>query len=91
MIPDYPTTQLRCDGSLTTGPALTNELVNAYELEGFDATPSILGRSFLFNDAGLIGTEEEAVGMYLTPSADPTAYTTAYLMTRILKPMASPL
>lgn len=85
MMPDYP---LAMRWLPDNGSALTDELVNAYELEGYDTTPSNLGRSYLFNDAGLIWTDDdEALGMYLTPGADPTAYTTAYLMTRVLKQM----
>ena len=84
-MPDYP---LAMRWLPANGEALTDELVNAYELEGYDTTPSNLGRSFLFNDAGLIWTDDdEALGMYLTPGADPTAYTMTYLMTRILKQM----
>ncbi|MDV8079458.1 hypothetical protein R4P47_23080 [Rhodococcus sp. IEGM 1370] len=68
------------------GSELTDELVAAYQLEGYDTTPSNLGRSFLFEEAGLIWTDDDnALGMYLTPGADPTSYTRTYLMTRILK------
>lgn len=85
MMPDHP---LSMRWLPNNGSELTDELVEAYQLEGYDTTPSNLGRSFLFEEAGLIWTDDDkALGMYLTPGADPTSYTMTYLMTRILKRM----